>query len=345
MPGLDSTADLRFALWEVELLRNAQLAREISDNTVSIEVVMYEHGQWKDFDLELEDRDGTFSNPDAFQLGDHLRFWVWFADRPNRSYMGEYTIDEIRNEAPPSRVRVSGLASDSVREDFRTLKTRGFEGTTLHGIAAQIAREHDLTPDIQGQDIELLRKEQKEEHDLRFLTRLAEQFGYVVRVEGPVLIFWQRGIAETQAPLSLAGILKRRSFRYKTFKTYRKCKVRYEDPQKKDYIEVVVEDDKVKNTEELVSTERVESRAQAEEIAKSRLKLANLSQIDAEIDCLGVPELKAGVNVTMAGEGALFDGEYHVTEARHRYDKSSGYTVRLKAYLKAAGAPTEAVAA
>lgn len=341
---LDSTADLRFALWEVELLRNGHLTRDISDNTVSLEVALYEHAQWHDFDLELEDRDGKFSDPSAFQLGDHLRFWVWFADRPDRSFMGEYTIDEIRNEAPPNRVRVSGLASDSVREDFRTLKSRAFEGMTLHGIVRQIAREHNLTPDIQGQDIELLRKEQKEEHDLRFLTRLAEQFGYIDRIEGPTLIFRQRGIAESQEALVLTGLLKRRGFRYKTFKTYKACKVRYFDPQKKDYIEAIVGDPKVRDDEMLVSTERVESQQQAETVAQARLKLANLAQIEAEIDCLGVPELMAGVNVLMPGEGALFEGEYHVTEARHRYDKSSGYTVRLKAHRKDAGAPAGAVA-
>lgn len=342
---LDSTADLRFALWEVELLRNAALMREISDNTVTLEVTFYEHGEWHDFNLEVEDRDGTFSRPETFQAGDHLRFWVWFADRPDRTYMGEYTIDEIHNEAMPSRVRVTGLAADSVREDFRTLKTRGFEGMTLHGIAAQIAREHDLTPDLKGQDIELLRKEQKEEHDLRFLNRLAEQFGYVFRIEGQTLIYWQRGIAEAQEPLSLEGLLKRRGFRYKTFKTYRRARVRYEDPQKKQCIDVVVEDPHIKNNEELVSTERAESRQQAEEIAKARLKSANIRQVEAEIDCLGVPELKGGVNVIIAGEGALFDGEYHVKEAAHKYDKSSGYTVRLKAYLKAGGEPTQAMAA
>ncbi len=342
---LDSTADLRFALWEVELLRNARLTREISDNTVSLEVTFYEHGEWHDFNLELEDRDGTFSQPDTFQIGDHLRFWVWFADRPDRSFMGEYTIDELHNEAMPSRVRVTGLAADSVREDFRTLKTRGFEGMTLQGIAAQIAREHDLTPDLQGQDIELLRREQKGEHDLQFLTRMAEQFGYVFRIEGQTLIYWQRGIAEAQAPLSLQGLLTRRSFRYKTFKTYRRARVRYEDPQKKQCIDVVVEDPSAKNDETLVITERVESHQQAEMIATARLQGANIRRIEAEFDCLGVPELKGGGNVTISGEGALFDGEYHVKEAAHKYDKSSGYTVRLKAYLKAGGAPAEAMAA
>lgn len=342
--ALDSTGDLRFAWWEVELLRNAQLTRDIADNTVSLDVAMYEHGEWHDFDLELEDRDGTFSKPETFQIGDHLRFWVWFADRPDRTFMGEYTIDEIHNEAMPSRVRVTGLAADSIREDFRTLKTRGWEGQSLHGIARAIAAEHKLQADVRGQDIALLRKEQKEEHDLRFLFRLAEQFGYLFRIEGPVLIFWQRNYAEAQTPLSLKGLLKRRSFRYKTFKTYRKAKVRYQDPQRKDYIEAVVEDPHITNDEVLVSTERAESRQQAEAIARARLKSANIRQIEAEFDCLGVPELKAGINVTISGEGALFDGEYHVKEAAHKYDKLSGYTVRLKAYRKAGGDP-QAVAA
>lgn len=334
---LDSTKDLRYALWKVDLLRNGALQDEISKNTVSLEVVFQEHAQAHDFDIELEDRDGRFSNPDTFQLGDELQFWVWFADRPDKAFMGRYKIDEIRNEDTPSRVRVSGLASDSVHEDFRTLKTRGFEGMTLHQIARQIAKEHNLTPDIQGQDIELLRKDQKEETDLQFLKRLADDFGYVFRIEEPRLIYWQRGIAEQAPEWSLEGLLERRSFRYHVFRTYRKAKVRYFDPEKKDEIEVVVEDPKIRNKEELVITQRVESRQQAEVMARERLKLANTTRIEAEFDCLGVPELKGGVNVRIDGEGELFDGPYHITEAAHRYDKASGYRVRLKGYSLAGG--------
>jgi len=338
--SLDSQADLRFALWEVELLRNTQLQDDIADRTVTLEVAFYEDGEHQDFDLELENRDNRFSDPDAFQLGDEVRFWVWFADRPSRTNMGRYTIDEIRNEAMPSRVRVSGLASNSVGEDFRTLKTRGWEGVTLHQIVRQIADEHHLEPVIRGQDIELLRKEQKEEHDLRFLTRQAKDFGYVVRIENEQLIFLQRNYAEAVEAFDLAGLLKRRSFRYKTFKTYRRAKVRYFDPVKKEEIEVVQEDPTITNVEELVITQRAESRQQAEIMARARLKAANIVKIEAEIDLLGVPELKAGINVIIANEGKLFDGEYHIQEAHHKYDKQSGYTVRLKGYNRDAGPPT-----
>lgn len=339
--GLDSSADLRFALWEVELLRNHRLKEDIAHNTVSLEVEFHEHNQGNDFDLELENRDGRFSDPDAFQLGDELRFWVWFADRPDRTLMGTYTIDEIRNDNPPARIRVSGLASDSVAQDFRTLKTRGFEGMTLHSIARQIATEHRLTPVIEGQDIALLRKDQKEEHDLQFMGRLANDFGYVFRIEDQRLILLQRGIVEQAPTLSLDGLLGRRGFRYKTFKTYRTVRVRYFDPQKKAEIEVVVEDPRIRNVEELVITQRAESRQQAEVMAREKLKLANTQGLKAELDCLGVPELRAGINVMVDGEGALFDGTYHVTEATHRYDKQSGYRVQLAAYNLAAGPPVD----
>jgi len=344
--GLDSDKDLRFALWRVTLFRGDRLQAEISRRVVSLEVTFQEHAQAHDFDIELEDRDGYFSEPDTFQLGDELEFYVWYADRPTWSFMGRYKIDEIRNEDPPSRVRVSGLASDAVRQDFRTLKTRGFEGMTLFQIARQIAEEHNLTPDLKGQDIELLRKDQKEEHDLQFLTRLAEQFGFVFRIEDPTLILWQRGWVEDSAnnpPLSLEGLLERRSFRYHVFRTYRKAKARYFDPEKKEEIEVTVEDARIRNVEELVLTERLESREQAERTARERLKLANTQRIAAEFDCLGVPELKGGVNVEIDGEGALFDGVYHIESAAHRYDKQSGYRVRLTGYARDGG-PVEQAA-
>jgi len=326
--ALDSAKDLRFALWEVELLRNRELVDDIADRTVELEVNFYEHGQANDFDLTLEDRDGRFSDPDAFRLGDEIRFWVWFADRP-RTLMGVYQIDELRHSAPPSLMRVSGLAHESVGEDLRTLKTRGFEGMSLHAIVRQIAAEHGLTPVIKGADVPMQRTDQKEEHDLQFLTRLASDYGHVVRIEGDELIFIRREIADAAEPLLLDGLLRRRAFRHKTFKTYRRCKVRYFDPEKKEEIEVVEEDPQIENTEELVITQRAESREQATEIARSRLRGANRLAIEAEFECLGVPELKAGMNILVQGEGKAYDGIYHVPHARHRYSKSSGYTVEL----------------
>lgn len=330
--SLDSKKDLRFALWTVELLRNSQLTKKIADRCQSLKVSFYESGQADDFEMTIENIDGFFSNPEVFRLGDEVRFYVWFADRPKQS-MGRYTIDEIMNEAPPSIVRINGLAADTVSKEFRTLRTFGYEEISLHDIVFNIAERHGLGAEIEGNDIKLKRKEQKEEHDLRFLNRLAEQYGYTCSIKDGVLYFIEIDSAKKKPPVyDLTGLLRRRIFRYKTYQTYQKATVRYYDPETKEFRQHEVEDVTIKNRQKLVCTERVESREEAEKIARARLKGVNKCKIEGEFECLGVPELKAGVNVIIRNEASLFDGLWHIQEAHHEYSKQAGYTVRMKGY-------------
>ncbi len=329
---LDSKKDLRFALWTVELLRNAQLTEKIGDRCLNLKVSFYESGQADDFEMTLENVDGYFSDPDVFRLGDEVKFYVWFADRPKQA-MGRYIIDEIMNEAPPSIVRVNGLSADTIGKEIRTLRTEGYEEMSLHDIVFEIAERHGLDAEIEGHDIKFGRKEQKEEHDLRFLNRLAEQYGYTCRITDGVLYFIEREEAEKKpVTYDLTGLLKRRTFRYKTYKTYQKATVRYYDPQTKEFRQHEVEDVTVRTRQKLKCTERVESLEEAEKVAKARLKQANMCKIEGEFECLGVPELKAGINVRIANEAAMFNGLWHIEEAHHEYSKQSGYTVRMKGY-------------
>lgn len=331
MPGLDSQADLRFVWWEVELERGGEFQRELGDRTLGLKVAFYEHGQADDFELSLENADRILDDPELFRLGDTIRFWVWFADR-ERTYMGRYQIDDILSEAPPSVVRVSGLAADTTKKTLRTSKTRGFERGSLFRIVREIAREHHLTPVIKGKDVTLERKEQKEEHDLRFLTRIGEEFGFLVRVKEPELHFIAREEQEKEHPISIDGLVRKRAVRSKTFKTYKQATVRYFDPQSKTHREAVAQDERAESEQVLKLTARVESLEQAMRKAEAGLKKANRLRLEGEFECMGVPELKAAINVRLTGEGTRIDGTWHIEEAQHRYEKSGGYTVELKAY-------------
>lgn len=327
---LDSKGDLRFALWDV-ILKKQGGRLNILDRTLRIRCSFYEHGQADDFEISLENRDGYFSDPDKFSIGDDIEVYVWFADRPDRQRMGQYSIDDITDEFPPSIVRISGLASDTVKKELRTLETRGFEKTSLFQIVRDIAQRHNLTPEIKGEDVPIERKEQKEEHDLRFVARLAEQYGFVFAVKGDVLSFIKRQVAEQAEALPIRGLIRRRTFRMKNFQTFKKVKVRYYDPQEKIFREVEKEDPAVKNAQIYKHTTRVESLQEAETVADAKLKEHNRKAVEGEIECMGVPELKAGVNVIIEGEGR-FDGKWHIEEASHEYDKQQGYKVSMKGY-------------
>lgn len=329
--ALDSTKDLRATVWDVLLKRGGITKEDIDRRVIEIRVTQNEHGKADEFEMTLSNKDGYFSDADRFHAGDEIELYVYFADKP-RVFMGTYTVDDITDESMPSVVRVSGLASDTVKKTLRTLKSRGLEGATLFGIVRGIAEEHGLKPNIIGEDVPMGRKEQKEETDLAFLTRLAEEYGFSFRIDGENLYFWDRQEAEKVPALDLQGLIRRRVFRYKTHKTYKKMTVRYYDPQKKQYIESNVEAGEIKNTQTGKETIRAESHEQANRIAKAKLKAYNDKEMTCEIDCLGVPELRPGINVKIQNEGNIYDGLWHIEQAEHRYSKQAGYTVNLRGY-------------
>lgn len=328
---LDSKADLRAVAWDVILKRASVPKDDLDKRTLSIRVTMHEHGQADEFELSLKNDDGYFSDPDLFEFGDRVELFVWFADRA-RVRLGEFSLDEISDDSAPNTVSVTGLSADTVRQDLRTLKSRAFEGLSLKKIVSQVAGEHGLTLDFKGPDVKILRSDQKEEHDLQYLTRIADQYGYIVRISGDTLIFWARDEAEKGDPLSLDGLVSRRSFRAKTFETYKRVKVRYYDPQDKTYREQEIEDPAIQNDQELKETIRAESLEQARIMAKAALKKANKDKNTCEIECLGVPELQPGINVDIRNEGIRWNGIWHVEQTAHNYSKGQGYTVCVSGY-------------
>jgi phage protein D len=44
----------------------------------------------------------------------------------------------------------------------------------------------------------------------------------------------------------------------------------------------------------------------------------------------GDPRLRVGATVNMQGLGAMFDGKYYVTEARHTFDQAQGYRTQIR---------------
>jgi len=332
--SLDNKLDLRWFLWGVTLSSDADFQRFLFERTISISVNYYEHGQDDDFEIQLDNKDGIFSNEETFKEGDIITVEV---NDPNRDIikMGEYEIDDIIDESSKgegARVRISGLAANPVKKDLKTLKTRGFENTSLQQIVRAIAQEHGLNPLIAGKDVPFERKEQKEEHDLRFINRMAEEYGYNFRIKENNLYFIQQEIDESQPGIDLEGIILKHTFRRKNYKVYKKAKVRYMDPQDRQLKTAAVEDSNINNVEEMKVTARAESREQAEDQARARLKKKNKHRVEGEIETMGATELKAGINVTLTDKGTLYNGLWHVEESKHTYTKGEGYKVSMKAY-------------
>ena len=78
----------------------------------------------------------------------------------------------------------------------------------------------------------------------------------------------------------------------------------------------------------LVVNQRCESQADAERIARSRLRQANMATVKGSLMMIGDIRMSAGLNINLEGFG-VFDGKYFIDTATHTVD-GSGYKTSLQ---------------
>lgn len=142
---------------------------------------------------EADELDITLADPDRKWLGDWyptkgatLQFAIGYDNEPLLD-CGTFAIDEITITDSPNTVQIRALSA-SVNDELRTIKHKGYDNQTLDQVIKAIAKELGYT--VEGK-IEALQIERltQQESDLAFIKRLADTYGYLVKVSGKRLIF------------------------------------------------------------------------------------------------------------------------------------------------------------
>ena len=222
-------------------------------------------------------------------------------------------------------------------------RTRSWEKAELKRIANDIVTEAGLTLyyDVKEYNPVIDRAEQTEQSDLSFLYKLCADHGLALKIcDKQVVIFDEADYEAAEAvalvpkpkgsfsagSLKVLDMLKSYSLRSKVRDVYKSCHVKYQDSSTKQKIEATfaAPDKKIGKTLEV--NEQVASIADAERLAKKKLREKNSDEVTGSFSFLGNPELAAAVNIQLSGFGA-FDGKYIITKAQH--DISSGYTTSI----------------
>ena len=269
-------------------------------------------------------------------------------------YCGQFFIDEITAQGPESTVTIKARSAPvgnrknpSGGDAMRTKKTRAWEATTLKTIAAQIAAEAKVTLYFNlAQDISYQRRDQKEQSDLAFLQRLGWEDGGDFRVkltDKKLIIASQSDLEKTPSAVTVKppdgkgndgssaaagpGRLSTWSFTSSANRQYRACKVSWYDARKKKKYAATVQAGEQETGQTLVVNERCESQADAQRIARARLKQANMATVKGSLSMIGDVRMSAGLNIDLSGFG-VFDGKYFIDTATHTVD-GSGYKTAL----------------
>ena len=299
-------------------------------------------GQADEIQITLHDREGKWNGSWKPQKGDEVEASIecfdWFEIGDSvKLPCGVFKIDEIEFTGPPDKVRIKAVTSKLV-DPLRDVKnTDAWENTDLETLAGDIAGEADLELDYDGPAHNFIREDQRDESDLAFIHRLAVKYGMHCRVHNDTLILRDINKAMDQDGAVTIYKTKHRfspksySFKQSSSDTaYSGYKAAYEDPVE-GYLYTAEGDADTQTTGDKVynHNKRAESDAQAEELAKHVVTVANSSENTGSMEIMGHPGIIASLAVKLEEFGS-FSGDWFVTETEHRVSGNGGYTTSMK---------------
>jgi len=329
----------------LEAVRQAKLSLIYDNKDISAYLEPYlvdfsytDHASARADDLQvtLEDRAGLWRDDWMPEKGAALQAAIIVSDdgRVKKLPAGTFEIDEIECSGPPQTVKIKAVSvpvSSSLRGEN---KTRAWEQTRLSTIAKDIASGGELELLYEtDDDPEYDRIEQTEQSDLAFLLKLCEDAGLSLKVTGKQIVIFDDSKYEQMAPVKTITKGKSQVISYSVISStrdvYSSAKVTYQNSKYSDpIIYTFTPPNRPKTGKTLIINERVSSFAEAERLAKKRLRQKNKEEVRFSITMVGDVALVAGVTVLLQGWGK-FDGKYFIDEAVHE-GGGNGYTTKVE---------------
>lgn len=311
----------------------------LNKHTIGWTYTDYLSGQINDLQIDLEDTADLWKSKWLPEKGAWLSASIvlqnWQKENTTaKRAIGAFEVDEIQLQGPPSTVSIKALAvpeSTSLRGQD---KNKAWEKTTLRAMATEIAKRSKLRLFYDTNDNpEYDRVEQSGQSDLVFLHHKCVDEGLCLKIEAGRLVIFDEEKYESKAPIAT---LIRKSKKSEIIdwditstmtEIYKRCEVSYHDSSKKRTIKGSYQPPKPPKTSKvLFVNEEVKSAAEANKLAKKKLREKNKEAVTGSIIIVGKPLYYAGATVQLENFGG-FDGKYIITEVSHQ--KSDGYTTSL----------------
>lgn len=314
--------------WRIEF-DHQDVTLDLLPYVLSVRYIDHAHAEIDCVEIALVNSAGLFSGAWCPDAGTRLRLWLGYHGAPLLP-CGAFEVAELEIEGPPDVITIRALAAGA-RPALRTKRSVGYDGKSLAAVARTVAARQGLSVTGLVRDVPIERVTQDEETDLQFLSRLADEHGYVTSVRDTHLVFQERDALEASAPTWSVRKGEEAQHRLKrtTRAVYCACEVSYHNPGSRKLVKSRVEAEGVPTGDVLKLRVRVEGAAAAETRARAELRRRNGRQVEGTVDMVGNTRCMAGTNGTLSGFGDRFDGTYHVGSSTHQLDRMAGYTTSL----------------
>lgn len=250
---------------------------------------------------------------------------------------GQFTLDSVDADGPPSRIVFRAAAfnlQSPIREIYRSKRWEDYD---LYGVANEIAGKNNMILSfLSDYNPRYKWREQNKQSDIAFLSRLCKDAGLSLKItDGAIVIFDAAQFEKKDPALTIrrgGGIYINYQLHIGGANTqYQSCRVSYNDPKTGSKIESVAKipdyDEESENNRQLEITASVESVAEAKALAEKRLRMANRYAKTATFTMPGNPILLSGVIIRLEDFGP-WNGNYIIYQARHEIS-GNGYKTNI----------------
>lgn len=359
MAGVVAQEHLGRRAWLQVTYNSKDISEALAQYLISASYTDNLSGQVDDISLTLEDKAGLWQSDWMPVKGAALDIilctynWQGLYDGEFDTTLGTFEVDEIEMTSAPDVVNIKAVAI-SIGDDSTlrsTMRSKTWENISVRKVANDIAWENGLKLFWDCDDNPNIDKlEQNDESDLSVLQKVCDDAGFALKITTdtiivfdeakyeqaePVIEIYHPGtttvmdIAEADGTPTPERIFHSTGYSFKTKirDVYKKCHIKYTNDQDKSVIEATFTDPNKSNGATLEIHQQVTSQAEADRLAKKKLREKNRDECTGSYSLDGCQFLCAGETIEMIGFG-VFSGRYIVTQAKHDIS-GSGYVTSI----------------
>jgi phage protein D len=289
--------------------------------------------------------------PEFFAFGSPVEIYMGYGDRTKLDLMVTGVLTELSTSFPSSglpQLTLSGY--DNSYCLTKGTASQNWTDKKDSDVVREIAKDYNLTPKVEDTQVVQPTINRSQESAAQFITRLANRNGFEFFVAQKDLVFrkpasdqkgvielaWGRGLVSFSPEINLSeqvtqvevygwNIQKKEPIVGKA----RKGDEPGRDPSREsgksrasgaEYLQKVCRDSEAT----LRVREPVFSQQEADQRARAILKRRAEGFVGGRGESIGIPDIRANVNVSLKGLGDFFDTTFYVHQATHTVD-TSGY--------------------
>ncbi|AKB18668.1 phage baseplate assembly protein V [Methanosarcina sp. WWM596] len=322
---------------------------DVSTSKEIIDVTVYEKlDEGASFELtfhnefDMNTQKFKWIDDSRFNVGNKITIKIGSGSNLHTMLMGRITSLEpsfFAGDTPTLKIRGQDPSYDYMK---RATPERTFIEKTYSDIVRTIAQEAglDCVVDNTGKFEKFIRKNNSETY-YEFLDDIRNKVGFVFYIEGRTIHFVKSGNNKKEIlKLELGKDIISFNPVMNTTGLLAEVEVRGHNPQDPNTIfigkakaerELVALANKTGSKDlakKVITVEVVNSKEHAVAIAKAELAKANDTLFGGKVECIGLPQIRVGVNVKLEKIGKLFSHKYYVTETTHTINER-GYVTRF----------------